>query len=129
MNNTTLSLSPLAMIIEDDEKLSAIYTEAVKQAGFTTRVIYDGNEAIKELEVFQPRLVILDLHLPHVSGAMILKAIREDQRFRKTKVIITTADTITAQTLEQEGDLVLIKPVSFTQLRDLAYRIVKTRII
>ncbi len=129
MINDTLPLTPLAMIIEDDEKLSAIYSEAVRQAGFTTRAVHDGNEAIKELEIFQPRLVILDLHLPHVTGAMILRAIRADQRFRKTKVIITTADTITAQTLEQEGDLVLIKPVSFIQLRDLAYRIVKTRIV
>lgn len=126
--NNTLPLSPLALIIEDDEKLSTIYAAAVKQAGFTTRTIRDGKDAIKELDIFQPRLVILDLHLPHVSGEMILKAIRADQRLSKTKVIITTADAITAQTLEQEGDLVLIKPVSFNQLRDLAFRLVKTQI-
>lgn len=54
--NNTLHLSPLAMIIEDDEKLSAIYTAAVKQAGFTTRTILDGNRAIKELEYFNPDL-------------------------------------------------------------------------
>jgi len=59
---------------------------------------------------------------------MILKTIRADQRLSKTKVIITTADTISALALELEGDLVLIKPVSFNQLRDLAFRLVKTRI-
>ena len=124
----TLPLSPLAMIIEDDTKLAAIYSEAVRQAGFTVRTISDGDEALKEIGEFLPRLVILDLHLPHTSGETILHAIRADERLRKTRVIITTADPITAATLQETGDLVLIKPVGFTQLRDLAFRLVKTRL-
>ena len=126
--NTTLPLSPLAMVIEDDEKLSIIFSEAVKQAGFTPRTIRTGDVALQDLGAFQPWLVILDLHLPHVSGETILKAIREDPRMAKTQVIITTADVTMAKLLEEQGDLVLIKPVSFTQLRDLAYRVVKTRV-
>ena len=126
--DNTLPLEPVAMIIEDDEKLSAIYSEAIKQAGFAVRTVRSGEVAMRELGIFQPRLVILDLHLPYVSGEVILKAIRADDRLKKTKVIITTADTIMADMLEQQGDLVLIKPVSFTQLRDLAYRLVKTRL-
>lgn len=126
--NDTLPLSPLAMIIEDDEKLAAIYTEAIRQAGFTTRTVRRGDVALQELSIFYPRLVILDLHLPGATGETILNAIRQNPRLAKTRVIITTADTITAGLLEEQGDLVLIKPVSFTQLRDLAYRIVKTRL-
>lgn len=126
--NSTLPLSPLAMIIEDDEKLSIIFTAAIREAGFTPRTITRGDIALQELSIFQPRLVILDLNLPVVSGETILKAIRENPNLKKTQVIIATADAERARMLEQDGDLVLVKPVSYTQLRDLAYRIVKTRI-
>ena len=51
---------------------------------------------------------------------------RADGRLSATRVLITTADPSTAQVLEDQADLVLIKPVSFTQLRDLAARLVLT---
>jgi DNA-binding response OmpR family regulator len=111
---------PLALIIEDDDKLSIIFTEALRQAGFDTRVIHDGAEALTTIQACQPAVVILDLHLPHVSGDEILRAIRQTESLAHTQVIITTADAILAETLRPQSDLILIKPISFLQLRDLA---------
>lgn len=111
---------PLALIIEDDDKLSIIYTEALRQAEFNTLVIYDGAEALARLPTCQPAVIILDLHLPHVSGDKILGVIRQTESLAQTQVIITTADATLAAALRQPSDLVLIKPISFLQLRDLA---------
>jgi DNA-binding response OmpR family regulator len=125
--NSTLPLSPIAMIIEDDEKLSAIYTAAITEAGFTAHPVLRGDTALAELSIFLPRLVILDLNLPSIPGETILQAIRDDPRLKKTQVVVTTADGVRARMLEEKGDLVLVKPISYTQLRDLAIRIVKTQ--
>jgi CheY-like chemotaxis protein len=65
-------------------------------------------------------VIILDLHLPHVSGGKILGVIRQTESLAQTQVIITTADATLAAALRQPSDLVLIKPISFLQLRDLA---------
>jgi len=111
---------PLALIIEDDDKLSIIFTEALRQAGFDTRVIHDGAEALAKIQTYQPAVIILDLHLPHVSGDVILGAIRHTESLAQTRVIITTADATLAETLRPQSDLVLIKPISYLQLRDLA---------
>jgi DNA-binding response OmpR family regulator len=111
---------PLALIIEDDEKLSIIFTEALRQAGFDTQVLHDGEEALAKLLACQPVVVILDLHLPHVSGDEILTAIRQTDSLAQTRVIITTADATLAETLRPQSDLVLIKPISYLQLRDVA---------
>lgn len=111
---------PLALIIEDDDKLSIIYTEALRQAGFDTRVIHDGAEALIKIQTCQPAVIILDLHLPHVSGDKILGVIRQTESLAQTRVIITTADAALAETLRPQSDLVLIKPISILQLRDLA---------
>lgn len=112
-----------AMIIEDNEDLAIIFAEALQAAGFETGIIQDGETAVAELEASVPRIIILDLHLPHVSGEKILQGIRSDQRFDGTRVIIATADPRMADMLKSDADLVLLKPISFGQLRDLAARL------
>ncbi len=110
------------MIIEDDEDLSIIFSEALNLAGFETKTIRDGQVAMDELETCQPIVIVLDLHLPHVSGLEILAKIRADERLKDAKVIIATADPRMSDQVE-EADFVLIKPISFAQLRDLSARL------
>jgi DNA-binding response OmpR family regulator len=114
---------PLALIVEDDEKLAVIFTQALKQAAFETETVRNGREALARLNEITPAVVVLDLHLPEVSGGTILQHIRQDARLAKTQVILTTADAAMADGYEDQADLVLIKPVSFSQLRDLATRV------
>jgi DNA-binding response OmpR family regulator len=125
MNQTT-PLAPLAMVIEDDEKLLMIYSAALRQAGFTVRTVKRGDLAMDELKAYRPKLVVLDLQLPYVPGTVILQAIRTDLDLIHTRVIVASSDYVMAQSLEEEGDLVLIKPVSFSQLRDLALRFIRS---
>lgn len=112
----------LALIIEDEPDLATIFSEALKSAGFETQIIADGQVALDELETLTPNVVVLDLHLPHVSGKDILEQIRADDRFEQTHVLIATADASMAEMLEDQADLVLLKPISFLQLQALAER-------
>jgi CheY-like chemotaxis protein len=112
-----------AMIIEDNEDLAIIFAEALQAAGLKTGIIQHGDRALKQLEDTIPSIIILDLHLPYVSGEEILKQIRADERLAETKVIIATADPRMADMLKDRADLVLLKPISFGQLRDLAARL------
>lgn len=112
----------LALIIEDDVDLSIIFSESLKAAGFEAEIIRDGALAVERLSCTQPELVVLDLHLPNVSGEELLTQIRSDARLSKTHVILCTADPRMADPLQEVADLVLIKPVVFSQLRDLAKR-------
>ncbi|MGD2104292.1 MAG: response regulator [Anaerolineae bacterium] len=113
----------LAMIIEDNEDLAIIFAEALQAAGFETNIVKDGDAAVASLQTSVPRIIILDLHLPHLSGEQILNQIRDDPRFADARVIIATADPRMADMLKDEADLVLLKPISFGQLRDLAARL------
>ena len=112
-----------ALIIEDDADLAIIFAEAIKAAGFETQIIRDGRIALTQLVTSAPSIVVLDLHLPNVSGATILDRIRADARLAQTLVILTTADARLADMLQTKADLVLVKPISFGQLRDLARRL------
>lgn len=112
-----------ALIVEDDNDLAIIFAMALQEAGFETQIVRAGDTALMWLSSSTPDIVVLDLHLPRVSGDTILKEIRADARLAHTKVIITTADPRMAQMLDDKADLVLLKPVSFSQLRDLAARL------
>ena len=116
----------LALVIEDDTYLSDVFSEAVKKAGYNVEVVTDGKKGRERLAQVAPDVVILDLHLPEVSGADLLTEIRADERLTKTRVIIATGDPYLANNLRPMADLVLIKPVGYVQLRYLAKRLLET---
>jgi DNA-binding response OmpR family regulator len=118
MNN-----SPLALIIEDDQDLSFIFAEALRTAGFDAEIIRDGQTAMSRLAHSRPEVVVLDLHLPHVAGTDILKCIRETAHLKNVRVVVATADARLAEQTDRQADFVLIKPISFSLLRDLAVRL------
>jgi DNA-binding response OmpR family regulator len=112
-----------AMIIEDDEDLSNIFSEALSAAGFETETVRDGQKAMDRLAFVTPSVVVLDLHLPRVAGMDILNYIRRELRLKDSRVVVTTADARMAETVGEQADFTLVKPISFSQLRDLAARL------
>jgi two-component system cell cycle response regulator DivK len=116
-------MSPLALIIEDEPNLAIIFAEALRAAEFEVEIVHDGQAALVRLAEVIPIIVLLDLHLPYVSGREILAQIRADARLVNTRVILTTADPLMAESVRHRADLVLIKPIGFNQLRDLARRL------
>jgi len=118
-------MSELALIIEDDEDLVEIFAEALRRVGFEVEQIPDGKKADERLRNGPPPyLILLDMHIPHISGGDLLtNVIKQDEKFDKTMVIITTADARMGEAYSDQADFVMIKPISFVQLRDLTARL------
>jgi CheY-like chemotaxis protein len=117
-----MNAKPVALIIEDNEDQNLVFTNALMQAGYKTESVHDGPTAMKRLSEVIPDMVILDLHIPGINGGLILREIRNDPRSQHAHVIIVSADAEFASSLQAQVDLVLLKPVSFTQLSLLASR-------
>jgi len=117
-----------AIIIEDDYDASTIFATALQVAGFDTEIIASGEEAVARLKTVIPDLVMLDLHLPRVVGTDILNQIRADERLKDTLVIVASADARMADLIRAEADLVLLKPTTFSQVRDLAARLINRKV-
>ncbi len=116
------SKKPLAIIIEDDPRLGEIYSLTLA-ADFETETITAGDVALERLSRVVPTIIVLDLNLPRVSGVEILKRIHADRRLAQTRVIVATADSNQSALLSEEADIVILKPVSPAQLRELASRL------
>lgn len=112
----------LALVVEDDGPVANVYTEALRVAGYEPEVVGNGRDALSRISLTVPTLILLDLHLPDVMGDEILTAVRADPRLVNTRVFLVTADHLLAEQLREQATLVLLKPVSFAQLRDMAVR-------
>ncbi|MBN1147282.1 MAG: response regulator [Anaerolineales bacterium] len=115
-------MKPLALIVEDYEDQAIIFTKALERAGYETETILDGQLARQRLTEIAPDVIVLDLHLPNISGVELFRQIKADARLKTARVFLATADAAMADRLKDECDLVLLKPISFSQLTTLAAR-------
>ena len=113
----------MALIVDDEKYLAEIFATALQRAGYQTEIVNSGQAAMARLADVTPAVVVLDLTLGDMSGDQILKNIRANPRLAKTRIIVASAEQQRAESLRGKADLVLIKPISYVQLRDLAARL------
>ena len=112
-----------ALIVEDDPILATIFGKALQDAGYEIEVINVGRLAFDRLQEIVPVVIVLDMHLPNVSGEQLLQEIKANGRLANTRIIVTSADAALVRQLHPQVDLALEKPVSFHQLRIMASRL------
>lgn len=86
------------LIVEDDNYLANAYRLKLQYAGYEMMIASDGEEAQKLIKDRKPRLIILDLVLPHVDGFTVLEEIKKDSKTKGIPVIV-------ASNLGQKEDL------------------------
>jgi CheY-like chemotaxis protein len=76
------------LLVEDDAVVARIYSLKLTAAGFDVMVARDGLEAMKQLPVARPELVVLDILMPKVNGVDVLGFIRGHPELKATRVIV-----------------------------------------
>jgi DNA-binding NtrC family response regulator len=110
------------MIIEDEEDILLVYRDFLEKKGYTIEVSAPtANETLRDYEVYQPDLVILDYRLPgSMNGLKAAEIIlRKDPSARI--LIITAYENVKNELAENrffDGKRisVLIKPVQLASL-------------
>jgi CheY-like chemotaxis protein len=108
------------IIVEDDAMLGEIFAAVLETAGLKVELLADGSGAYESIAAQQPSLVILDMHLPHVSGLDILAQVRANPALAHTPVIVVSADAQMAQQADAQADAIMLKPVSKQQILSIA---------
>jgi len=76
------------IIMEDDLFLLSILVEKLKEAGFGIEMAIDGEDGLNKIKAGGFDLVLLDMVLPKIDGFKILEELRDDNRIKKTPVIV-----------------------------------------
>jgi len=116
----------LVLVVEDHPDIAEVFRVSFRKAQFDVQIAWNGQEALDCLADCVPEVVVVDLHLPGVPGTEVLHYLHTDPRFLNTYIIITSADPRMALSYRDQADMVLIKPVTYSQLRDIAVNLTRT---
>lgn len=65
------------LIVDDDTNIAELISLYLTKECFETRMVEDGEEAIKAFEEFKPNLILLDLMLPGIDGYEVCRTVRK----------------------------------------------------
>jgi EAL domain-containing protein (putative c-di-GMP-specific phosphodiesterase class I) len=101
------------LIVDDDESVGRAYAMTLRQAGHSVEVADSGESAMRRLEQPHPLdAVLLDIHLPGISGLDFLKVLRS--RDDSVSVVLVTGDPAldsAVRAVEHGAYRYLVKPL------------------
>ena len=76
------------LIAEDNDSVAAPLERLLQRAGYETRRAVDGIDALSQLAVTPPDLLLLDLKMPRLNGVELLKKLRQSDKTKELPVIV-----------------------------------------
>jgi CheY-like chemotaxis protein len=115
MSDTMRVAEPRVLMVDDEKKVADAYALRLEGVADVT-VAYDGREALETVaEGHPPDVVLLDRHMPGLSGDEVLERLRE--REVDTRVVMVTAIDPGLGILDMPFDDYLSKPVEREDIR------------
>jgi DNA-binding response OmpR family regulator len=106
------------LVVEDDPDSRRMYKMALAFAGYHVIEAGDGLDALRIIDTEKPRLVVLDLGLPMLSGQVVLQELAVHAR--DVPVVIVTASPGPHDF--PDADCILTKPVTPEKLVETVRR-------
>ena len=104
------------MIVDDDNNIAELISLYLTKECFDTRIVNDGEAALREFDTFSPNLILLDLMLPGIDGYQVCREIR--QRSSVPIIMLSAKGEIFDKVLGLElgADDYMIKPFDSKEL-------------
>jgi two-component system cell cycle response regulator DivK len=84
----------LILIVEDDEKSRRLMSDVLSHQGYQIAEAANAEDGLEIVRRDHPALVLMDIHLPGMSGLDALREIRRDASIRATRVLAVTASVM-----------------------------------
>ena len=105
------------LLIEDDLPTIRLITSYFEGKGYNCKGVISGSKGIEELKKSKPKIILLDIILPDISGYDICKQIKSDKVFREIPIFFLTAipaSEVKKNMKETKADGFILKPFDFS---------------
>lgn len=65
------------LLVDDEDSIHLLYREELEDEGYEVHSALSGEEALAQLKIIVPDLVILDINMPGINGIDVLRQIKE----------------------------------------------------
>ena len=111
----------LILIVEDNEKNLKLVRDVLQVKGFSTLEAGTAEDGILLAREHKPDLILMDIHLPGISGIEALKVLRAEAATAGIPVIAVTASVMQQdrkQITEAGFDAYVGKPINLKEFLD-----------
>ncbi|MFX1364709.1 MAG: response regulator [Promethearchaeota archaeon] len=105
------------LLIEDDLATIRLLTSYFESKGYKCKGVVSGTKGLEELRGGIPRLILLDIILPDISGYEICKMIKDHKKYKDIPVYLLTAipgSEVEKKMGETHADGYILKPFDFS---------------
>ncbi len=100
LENTMAKVKTI-LYCEDDLVVLTLYRKQLQQAGYHVIAAQDGLESMKNLSMFVPDAIVLDLMMPKFSGEEVLQYVCTNPRLAQVPLIILSSSSVIDQEFEE----------------------------
>lgn len=113
------------LVVDDNRDYAESLVRLLEMLGYKAKSAHDGKHALAEITANKPRLVLLDIGLPDISGYSVAKLIRDRTTSEETQIVAITGGSKVFDygEIENSGfDGCFHKPISITELTTFLLR-------
>jgi DNA-binding NtrC family response regulator len=110
---------PLVLVVDDDADLCANLWDLLRERGFRVAVAHDEEDAARELQEHDFRIVLIDMKLPRGDGSSVFQRVRRTNPESRTVVITghrVEMDPVVQRVVAEGADAVCYKPFDVPRL-------------
>ena len=103
------------LVVEDNELNLKLFCDLLKANGFLVDPVRDARLALDHAHSETPDLIVLDIHMPHISGLELIDLFKNDDMLKRIPIMAVTAYAAKAEEdrIRQAGaDAFVPKPVT-----------------
>lgn len=113
------------LIVDDNESNLRLVTAILGSEQWEIRCATDAEEALRMLEHWRPRLILMDIQLPGIDGLELTRRLKRDPRYQNLLVVALTAYAMKGdeeKAIAAGCDGYITKPVDTRTLPDILRR-------
>jgi len=107
------------LVVDDVDKNAKLLADILAANGYAVTVACSGSEALEQVKLAQPDLILLDVVMPGMSGYEVCRKIREDPQTTLLPVVMVTALDASQERIkgiEAGADDFITKPINRPEL-------------
>ena len=111
----------IVLLVEDDDDARALYGYMLASAGYKVKGASNGLEALAEIQINCPDVVVTDIAMPVLSGLDLIVSVRSNDEFAHLPVVAITSfgEKLREQARAAGATDAIDKPTDITRMRDV----------